>query len=140
MAFSTPQLKTEGECNVLLTHGQKEVQGATYQVNLLSHSQQNAAETTTEYNEELAHLNDDIASLTSRLPGLTDSDFKEAKINELRKKTDRRDELVARQKAEGAVALIKRELDLRQAQDALTAANEMIAAVLVRKDEILAGN
>ncbi len=133
MSFSTSLLMTPAECDVLLLHGQEKVRAATYQINVLTHSQQNATLTASQYNDELAGLNDDIATLTNRLPGMTEGAFKDDKINELRKKTDRRDELVARQKTEGAVALIKRELDLQQAQDALARANEMIAAVQARK-------
>ena len=133
MPFSTHLLTSAPECAVLLTHGQDEVRAATYQINLLTHSQQNATLTASQYNDELAGLNDDIASLTTRLPAMTDGAFKDSKTNELRKKTDRRDELVARQKTEGAVALIKRELDLQQAQDTLSRANEMIAAVQTRQ-------
>lgn len=133
MPFSSHLLTTHPECDILLTHGQEEVRAATYQINVLTHSQQNATLTAGQYTDELTGLNDDISLLTPRLPTMSDGAFKDSKINELRKKTDRRDELVARQKTEGAVALIKRELDLQQAQDALSRANEMIAAVQARK-------
>ena len=133
MPFSSHLLTTHPECDILLTHGQEEVRAATYQINVLTHSQQNATLTAGQYTDELTGLNDDISLLTPRLLTMSDGAFKDSKINELRKKTDRRDELVARQKTEGAVALIKRELDLQQAQDALSRANEMIAAVQARK-------
>ena len=133
MPFSTPRLTTVAECDVLLAHGQEEVRAATYQLSVLSHSQENATLSAAQYGDELVGLNDDITSLTNRLPTMTDGAFKTKKQTELRKATDRRDELVARRQAQGAVAVIKRELDVQQAQDALARANEMLAAVQARR-------
>lgn len=136
MAFSTALLTTVAQCDALNTHGQAEIRAAEYQISLLTYSQENATLNAAEYNDELTGLNDDITSLTTRLATMTDGPFKEKKANELRRATDRRDELNARQQAQGAVAVIKRELDLQQAQAALDLATAMVAAVQARRAEL----
>ena len=140
MSFSTSKLMTEGECAVLTTHGHAEARTADYKIGVATHSQENMSLMSAEHTDELVGLNDEITSVTSRLPGMTVGAFKIRKENELRKAIDRRDELVARQQTEGAVALIKRELELANAQDELARANQMIADVAARLVEIRAGN
>jgi hypothetical protein len=133
MAYSTGGLTTHAECDLLILHGQEEARMAQYQLSVLGHSAQNATLSATEYSAELVGLNLEVTSMTGLIPTLPIGDYRTKKENELRKLTDRRDELTARQQAAGTVALIKRELDVAQAQAALDAANAMIAAVQARK-------
>lgn len=136
MAFLTSELTTDAECDELVAYGQKKVQTATYQLQVVMHSHQNATQNATQYGDEIAGLSGTIASITTRLPNLAEGAYKKKLTNELRKATDRHDELVARQEEQGAVALIKREYEAQQAQAAIDRAQELITAVLARKAQL----
>ncbi|WP_046246024.1 hypothetical protein [Hymenobacter terrenus] len=120
MAYSVKLLKTVAECDLALALANDELKTLRHQQQNIDYQRDNTTEIATEVQTELSSLSVDIASLNSLIPTLAEGPTRKRRTKELRIATNRQAELTERQELRGAVALLKRELALKQVEVQIT--------------------
>jgi hypothetical protein len=136
MAYSVHLLTTPADCDSLLAYAQERLRVLRHRESVSSYASDTKAMGATDLADELAELHEDIAFYTDRLASMGVSETRIKRENELRKAIDRRDELLSRQGAEGAVALLKRELEKGETTARIAEIETFIAAVTERKSRL----
>ncbi|MCB2376966.1 hypothetical protein LGH70_05200 [Hymenobacter sp. BT635] len=129
MAYSLSQLATTADCDQVLAYISDELRVLNQRRSEFTYQRDTATSTSAELQAELTALNAEIDYLTPLIPTLPASKKRKERENELRRSTDRRDELVARQGERGAVSLLIRELELAQAEVQITETKALEAGV-----------
>jgi hypothetical protein len=133
MPFSVDQLATVAECDEVLKYADDERDALLFRINVYTYSQENAEETSEEVNDTITGIDQELVGINAFLA--TNPTGKLAKEYS-RKKTkleNRKEELGFRSEDIGGVSLLKKELELRQAQAQLVETDQCIAEVNARK-------
>src|SRR4051812_21235991 len=93
----------------------------------------NTGKTATSLTNELTSLNAYITAMTPVVAGLPESKERTDSIDELRKKTDRRDELVSRQGKVGGEKLVELELGQALLEPQLPVIDDLVAQVTAHR-------
>ena len=140
MAYPVNLLTTVAECDSLLEATQRELRDLTVRATVLNAQGDRTSETAADQSDELTAQNAIITALTPVLATLTPGSRPYLTTEaDLRHATQRRDNLVASQQMRGAVAALKRALDLRQVQVQINEVNDFITEVTDRRTQ-LGGN
>lgn len=138
MDYQVELLTTPEECDaaLIVSAERRRVLGkresdSTYQTDVMTKE-------ATQLTKELRGLIKEIEFLTPYLATLEDGEEKKKRQNELRKASARRDELLSRQAAQGAVALLERQLEQAETGARIEAVNGYEIKVRQRKDVLQA--
>lgn len=138
MAYSIADLPLKADCDQVLAYCADELRMLAQRLSEFSYRRDNASTAADELSAELLSLNADIAFMTPLIPTLPPSKKRTERENELRRNTDRRDELVARQGERGPVALVIRELETAQLQVQITETTALQTAVQAHRATLAA--
>jgi hypothetical protein len=134
MPFPVNLLTTVEECDVVLGDAQTDLRDLNVRVTVLSAQGDRTSESAAEITAELGAQNVIITALTPVVGTLPESSKARTDIEgDLRRATQRRDNLLASQKARGAVAALNRARELRQVQVQITEVTTFIAEVTARR-------
>jgi len=133
MAYSIDQLTTAAECDQVLAYITDELRVLNQRRSEFTYQVDTAANTSAEQTAELESLTAEISFLTPLIPTLPASKKRTERENELRRSTDRRDELLSRQGTRGPVSLLIRELELAQIEAQLTETTALQTSVTTRR-------
>lgn len=133
MIYSIDMLTTPADCDAAVAYGQERLRVLRHRESVSGYERDTKATDATALTAELAELHEDITFFTDRLATMAPSASRTTRENELRRKTDRRDELLSRQGKEGAVALLKRELEKGETTARIAEIEAFIVAVTDRK-------
>ncbi|TGE20546.1 hypothetical protein E5K00_21365 [Hymenobacter aquaticus] len=133
MKYSVELLLTWADCDAALALAAERLRVLTKQGGDASYQLTNVTAETAELLAELKGLNARIAFLTPYLATLDAGDERTATQKELRRKTDRRDELESRKEAQGPVAQLTRELEQGETAVRVAEVNAFIADVQARR-------
>ncbi|RSK39471.1 hypothetical protein [Hymenobacter perfusus] len=133
MAYSIDQLTTAAECDQVLAYITDELRVLNQRRSEFTYQVDTAASTSAEQTAELESLTAEISFLTPLIPTLPASKKRTERENELRRSTDRRDELLSRQGTRGPVSLLIRELELAQIEAQLTETTALQTSVTARR-------
>ncbi|RTQ47509.1 hypothetical protein EJV47_19000 [Hymenobacter gummosus] len=136
MVYTVELLTDPAECDKLVAHAQERLRVLRHRESVTGYERDTKASDATSLTAELAELAEDITFLNDRLATMPASDTRTRRENELRKATDRRDELLSRQGKEGAVALLKRELEKGETSARIAEIEKFIADVTDRKSRL----
>ncbi|MDO7876879.1 hypothetical protein Q5H93_19190 [Hymenobacter sp. ASUV-10] len=139
MAYPVNLLTSVADCNTVLEHAQRELRDLTVRETVLNAQGDRTSESATDISADLAAQEAVIAALTPVVPTLPEGG--KARFNtegDLRRATQRRDNLKASQQARGPVAALDRALDLRQVQAQIAEVNIFISEVTARKVVLVA--
>lgn len=134
MAYPVNLLTTAAECDAVLADAQTELRDLNVRETVLDAQGERTSETAADTTADLAAQNAIIAALTPVLPTLpagTKAYFNTE--GDLRRATQRRDNLTASQQLRGPVAALNRALDLRQVQVQIAEINAFVAEVTARR-------
>ncbi len=110
MAYSLNLLTTKTLCDAVLAHLAEILRVLRKQKADAVYQQEGTSKLSAEQQTELAFLQADIASTLLLLPTVPASEQRTERENKLRKDTDRRDELLARQADGGPAAVLKAQI------------------------------
>ena len=134
MAYPVNLLTTQAECDAVLAAAQIELRDLGVRETVLDAQGDRTSETAASATADIAAQQAIIAALTPVLPTLPAGS--RAYFNaegDLRRATQRRDNLTANQQQRGPVAALNRALDLRQVQVQLAEINTFVAEVTARR-------
>ncbi|MFD2784361.1 hypothetical protein [Hymenobacter rubripertinctus] len=134
MAYPLNLLTTPAECDAVLAAAQTELRDLGVRETVLDAQGDRSSETAATNTADLASQEAVIAALTPVLPTLPVGS--RAYFNteaDLRRATQRRDNLLANQLQRGPVAALNRALDLRQVQVQIAEINAFVAEVIARR-------
>ena len=138
MAYPVNLLNTVPECDTVLDGAQDELRDLNVRETVLSAQGERTSDSAADISADLTAQNAIIAALTPVVPTLpTGSKARLNTESDLRRATQRRDNLTASQQARGPVAALNRALDLRQVQVQIGEINVFIAEVTARRAELL---
>lgn len=109
MVYSLSLLKTWAQCDFVLDLAAAKRKTLVFRDTEGDFRTDNTSKTATSLSNELTGLNTYITAMTPVIATMVGKERSEAE-DELRKKTDRRDELVSRQGKQGGEKLVEREL------------------------------
>lgn len=127
---------TVEECDEVLNYAEDEKEALLFRINVYTYSQGNAEETSEEVNDAITGIDQELVGVNAFLA--TNPTGKLAK-EYTRKKTkleNRKKELGFKSEDVGGVSLLKKELELRQAQAQLVETDQCIAEVSARKTDL----
>jgi len=137
MAYSVNLLTTVADCDNVLKVADEELRVLCKRLIDFDYQHENTSNAAIDLTSELTGLEAEIVFLTPLIAALpTGSDSRSKRETQLRRATDRRDELTDRQGARRAVALLSRELAYGQTQTHITETSSFVAAVKARKAAI----
>ncbi len=135
--FSVNLFLTKADCLPALAYGNEQVTQLTLKQATLAYQRNRNSSLTTKEQSELAGLDNKITFLTTQIATLTGADKSQA-VTDLRRATDRRDELRDPNVGTGPLSVLKRELELAYATDQLAKANTFVAEVQAHHDGLAA--
>lgn len=136
MGYSTNNLATREDCDVVIDIANKEMRNLVHQQQNLEFQQENYNENTVDLASEQTSLQAQIDAQVIIINGLPDGDAKN-KEELKKKKLEYKMLLLNERKANyGAVALLDKELDLKRASSEIKDVQEFIEAVQNRRSQI----
>ncbi|HEX8326553.1 MAG TPA: hypothetical protein VF629_03350 [Hymenobacter sp.] len=134
MAYPVELLTSVAECDTVLTQTQFELRDLNVRETVLDAQGERTSESAADITADLSAQDAIIAALTPVVGTLPAGS--KARLNtegDLRRATQRRDNLTASQQLRGPVAALNRALDLRQVQVQIAEINTFVAEVTARK-------
>jgi len=132
MVYSLSYLKTWAQCDFVLDLAAEKRKTLVFRDTESDFRTDNTSKTATNLSNELTGLNTYITAMTPVIPTMVGKERTEAE-DELRKKTDRRDELVSRQGKAGGEKLVERELGQALLEPQLPVIDDFIAQVTAHR-------
>ncbi|MCB2409141.1 hypothetical protein [Hymenobacter lucidus] len=138
MPYSLSLLKTRAQCDALLEIANEKIAVLTFRGQETVFRTTNAEGATIELSNELNSLNTYITAITPALATMDASNDRDALGDELRRKTDRRDELMRRQTKSGPELLVERELEKALLEPQLPIVQDLITEVTAHRATLTA--
>ena len=136
--FSVHLLITIADCVAALAASAEKRRNLNHRQVNLTFTGENTTSTVAEMMAQLTDAIAEEASLTTTVAGLPASTLKKKRTTELRRATDRREELEDKMTYRGPADILSRELDLKNVLDALARLDVFDTEVAARKIEIAA--
>jgi len=133
MSYSLSYLTTTDDCDAVLTDTQFQLRLLNHQVEDLSIDDVSSGRGVIGIEVEIAKTNSEIATLTQRIPNMTDASVKKTYELQLRRATNRKNELQYRRENKGGIAALMREVGLKRVQLQLDELTAFAAAVTAYK-------
>jgi len=133
MVYSLNLLKTWAQCDLVLAMAAEKRKTLVFRDTEGDFRTDNTGKTATDLTNELTSLNAYITAMTPVVAGLPESKERTESTDELRKKTDRRDELVSRQGKAGGEKLVERELGQALLEPQLPIIDDLVAQVTAHR-------
>lgn len=131
--YSLNLLTTRAQCDAVLAVAAEKRKVLTFRDTESDYRTDNTAGLAQELGQELASLNTYIATFTPFVAGLAAGRERDEQANTLRKKTDRRDDLVARQNKAGGEKLVARELNQALLEPQVPIVDDLTAQVTAHR-------
>ena len=138
MTFSVNRLTTVVQCDTLLTAKQRERTGLANRLSNIQFQITNWDETA-DPAAELATTQSLITGLTPIIDAMADGDDKRRNQNILNRYETRANNLIGKVENHGVLALLEKEQDRDTVTGDIAVVDALIAAVTIRRAEILAG-
>jgi uncharacterized lipoprotein YddW (UPF0748 family) len=129
MAYSLNLLTTRAQCDAVLAAANEKLKVLTFRDTETDYRTDNISAVAKDLSDELRSLNKYITAMTPTLADLDPGKERDKLADELRRKTDRRDELLSRQGKAGGEKLVIRELDQALLSPQLPLVQDYIAQV-----------
>lgn len=133
MVYSLSLLKTWAQCDFVLDLAAEKRKTLVFQDTEGDYRTDNTSKVATGLSNELTSLNSYITAMTPVVAGLAAGKGRTEATDELRKKTDRRDELVSRQGKAGGEKLVARELGQALLDPQLPIIDDLVAQVTAHR-------
>ncbi|WP_400191428.1 hypothetical protein [Hymenobacter sp. B81] len=133
MTYSFNYLTTPAQCDAVLAVAYEKQKVLSFRDAETDYRADNTSATAKSLSDELKSLDQYITAMTPVLAGLNPGKDRDKLADELRRKTDRRDELLARQGKAGAEKLVIRELDQALLAPQLPLVEQFIAQVTAHR-------
>jgi hypothetical protein len=138
MVYSLSFLTTKAQCDIVLAIAAEKRKTLAFRDTEGDFRTDNTSKTATSLHNELSSLNTYIAAMTPVIPTLSAGKERDEAQDELRKKTDRRDELVSRQGKQGGEKLVERELKQALLEPQLPVLDDFVQQVTDYKNKLTA--
>lgn len=136
MDYSTAQISTKADCDVLLTSANKEKEDVEFRKTALLRQQRVYSTNADEVDAELATVTAEITALDANIATLPEGELKREQVKKKKKAELKQFLLTEKQHDYGVVALLNKEYDLAIIDLQLTELNAFIAALEARKSAI----
>lgn len=133
MAYSLSLLTTRALCDAVLAYVNDRLTVFTFREQESEFHTGNATDTATALSSELSGLVAYITALTPVVTALPAGKSRDMQTDELRRKTNRRDELASRQGKVGPERLVEREFEQALLPPQVTVAQDLIAQVTAHR-------
>jgi len=134
--YSLSLLTTRAQCDAVLAYANDKLETLTFRGQESAFHTSNAGEAATALADELKGLITYITAITPAVAALEPGDERTKLANELRRRTDRRDELVSRQSQSGPEVLIERELEQNLLHPLIPIVQDLINQVTAHRDTL----
>ena len=111
MTYSLALLTTRAECDAVLAYANAKLKVLTYRDTTTDYRAEGLGESAQNLKDELQGLNSYITAITPAVAAMDPGKERSKLADELRQRTDRRDNLVSRQGAVGPEKLVEQELE-----------------------------
>ncbi|WP_046243443.1 hypothetical protein [Hymenobacter terrenus] len=138
MVYSLSLLRTFAQCDAVLAFAADKLGVLTFRNTESTYRVGNTSDTAKDLSDELQGLNIYINAITPVVTTLAPGKEQDNLANELRQKTDRRDELVARQGKVGPEKLVSRELEQALLDPQIPIVQDFIAQVTAHRGTLTA--
>lgn len=138
MSYSLALLTTQAQCDAVLTFAREKLKVLSFRDLETDYRADNVSGTAKNISDELKGLVKYITAMTPLLDELDPGKERDEQAATLRRKTDRRDELLARQSKAGGEKLVLRELEQALLDPQLPIVQDFIAQVTAHRATLTA--